>query len=502
MYRLEMVDISKAFPGVQALDNVTLRVLPGEVHALLGENGAGKSTLMKILSGAYARDAGEILVDERPVEIHAPSDALALGIVTIYQESNLCPNLSIAENVFAGRLPRRKFFVDRSALRRNTQAVLDRLDVRTSPDELVRNLSPAQAQMVEIAKALSISARIIVLDEPTAALTQTETDALFAVVRDLRAQGLSVVLITHRLAEVFRIADRATIFRDGKWVLTEEVPNLTEEKLILSMVGRNIVRQSRAVGTAEATTAANVLEVSGLTGARFRNAAMHVRKGEIVGLFGLVGAGRTELVRAIFGAEPATAGTVLVDGAPVEYRSPADAIAQGIALVPEDRKSQGLVLMEPVVQNVSLPSLHQLMPSGWLRPEREVALAEEYRASLDIRCPNVQTRAGSLSGGNQQKVVIAKWLARKPRVLIVDEPTRGIDVGAKAEVYALLRALATQGVGVLIVSSELPEILALCDRIYVMWEGAVVAEVAGSEATEELLLSCASGRGQSVISGA
>jgi ABC-type sugar transport system ATPase subunit len=488
-YRLELVDVSKAFPGVQALSNVTLRLLPGEVHALVGENGAGKSTLMKILSGAYPRDAGRILLDGQEVQIHTPNDALKLGIVTIYQESNLALEMDVAENIFMGRAPRRSgVFVDWRSLERSTQALLDELDAGFGPRQLVKELSPAQRQMVEIAKALSIQAKVIVLDEPTAALTEREVDILFQVVRRLKEKGVSVIYISHRLVEIFQVADRVTVLRDGLWVATNLVKDINEDMLVMQMVGRQIenlyTTEQRPIGDV-------VLAVEDLSGKGFNRVSFEVRAGEIVGLFGLVGSGRTDVMRALFGAEPARSGKVTLQGRALSIHSPRDAIQAGLALAPEDRKSDGLVLGLPVRANISLPSLRRLARLLFIRSRAEKAMAREYIQSLDIRCPSPETQAQSLSGGNQQKVVIAKWLARHPQLLILDEPTRGIDVSGKAEVHRLMNQLAAQGVAILMVSSELPEILGMSDRVIVMREGRLVGELQRSEASEERVLAFA-----------
>jgi ribose transport system ATP-binding protein len=491
LYRLEMRGISKAFPGVQALNDVSLEVRPGEIHALVGENGAGKSTLMKILSGAYQRDAGQILMDGQEIEIRNPADALGRGIITIYQESGLSPQLSVAENVFCGRLPSVGPFVSWKALYARTSEVLARLCADISPKMLVRTLSPAQSQLVEIAKALSMAARVIVFDEPTAALTGTESEMLFRVMRGLKESGISVIFITHRLAEVFQTADRITVLRDGARIVTEDAARMDEEKIILSMVGRKVHGTSLRP---EHPQVKPLLEVTDLSGKAFANVSLRIQAGEIVGLFGLVGSGRTELVRTIFGADQPTGGGLLLDGQARRFGSPADAINAGIVLVPEERKSQGLVLGMPVRSNISLPSLRSLARWLFIQFGKEAELAEGYRQKLDIRCPSTMTPAVSLSGGNQQKVVIAKWLAKTPRLLIVDEPTRGIDVGAKADVHNLIIQLADQGVGVLMVSSELPEILDISDRIYVMHEGKLAGEVSRKGATEELIMSYASGQ--------
>ncbi|MEA4906015.1 MAG: sugar ABC transporter ATP-binding protein [Anaerolineaceae bacterium] len=490
-YRLEMSQISKAFPGVQALNNVSLQIRAGEIHALVGENGAGKSTLMKILSGAYQRDAGKIYFDGQEVEIHHPADALRRGIVMIYQESSLSKELSVAENIFCGRLPRRGPFVDWNQLYEKAQAALARFNANLSPRTLVKDLSPAQCQIVEIAKALSMSARLIVFDEPTAALTKSEAQTLFQVMQSLKQDGISIIFITHRLVEIFQTADRITVLRDGAWVTTADTAGLTEEKIILSMVGRAVQHQYQRP---ELPQGQPLLETRGLSGAGFTGISLHIQAGEIVGLFGLVGSGRTEFVRALFGADRRTDGVVLVDNHPYNFTTPGEAIHAGVVLVPEDRKSQGLVLGMPVRNNISLPNLLSLSRFQFIQARKENDLAETYRAKLDIRCPSVATPAVSLSGGNQQKVVIAKWLAKQPKVLIVDEPTRGIDVRAKAEVYNLMLALAEQGVGILMVSSELPEILGISDRIYVMHEGRLAGEVSRKAASEELIMTYASGQ--------
>ncbi len=495
-YRLELLGISKYFPGVQALDTVTFLLLPGEVHALVGENGAGKSTLMKILSGAYPRDAGRILLDGHEVQINTPQDALNLRIVTIYQESNLALELSVAENIFMGRMPRRsRLFVDWRKLSNDTQELLDLLDASFKADQLVKELSPAQRQMVEIAKALSIQARVIVLDEPTAALTEREVDVLFQVVHRLRQRGVSIIYISHRLQEIFQVADRVTVLRDGQQVSTNPVADITEDKLVLHMVGRQV---ENLYSLGDRPVGEIILDVEDLSGNGFEEVNFNVRAGEVVGFFGLVGSGRTNVVRALFGAEPTRRGKVSLAGKTLAVRSPKDAIEAGIVLAPEDRKLDGLVLQMVVRANISLPSLHRLTRLAIVRETAEKVMAKEYIQSLDIRCPSAETQAQSLSGGNQQKVVIAKWLARQPRLLILDEPTRGIDVGGKAEVHRLMNQLAGQGVAVLMVSSELPEILGMSDRVIVMREGRLVGELSREQITEEKVLALAASQQNSV----
>jgi ABC-type sugar transport system ATPase subunit len=490
-YRLEMQGIQKSFPGVQALNDVSIQIRPGEIHALVGENGAGKSTLMKILSGAYPRDDGKIFMDGVAIEIRNPADALRHGIVMIYQESSLSKELSVAENIFCGRLPTVGPFVNWKLLYERTSEVLARFNANISPRTLVKNLSPAQCQMVEIAKALSISARVIVFDEPTAALTRSEAETLFQVMHSLKEAGISIIFITHRLAEVFQTADRITVLRDGAWVITADLESMNEEKIIVSMVGRAV---QHSYSRPENPGIKPLLQIINLMGYGYTNICLEVHSGEIVGLFGLVGSGRTELMRTLFGADRPESGVIMVEGKRRHFSSPADAISAGIVLVPEDRKSQGLILGMPVRNNISLPNLRSLTRMNFIQTEKENALAQSYREKLDIRCPSIKTPALSLSGGNQQKVVIAKWLAKNPKLLIVDEPTRGIDVGAKAEVHNLMINLANQGVGILMVSSELPEILAVSDRIYVMHEGELVGEVSRKDATEEIIMAYASGQ--------
>ena len=493
-YRLQMLNISKSFPGVQALDKVTLEVLPGEVHALVGENGAGKSTLMKILSGAYARDNGQIFLDGQPLEIRNPHQALQQGIVTIYQESNLAWELSIAENIFMGRLPQRvRQWVAWKNVYQSAQKLLDELDSGLDAHDLVKDLSAAQRQMVEIAKALSISARVIVLDEPSAALTDREVEILFQVVDRLRKRGVSIVYISHRLEEIFSIADRVTVLRDGCWVATHMVKEVDESVLVLNMIGRKVddlyERKANAPGRV-------VLCVRNLSGNGFHNISFDLHSGEIVGFFGLVGSGRTEVVSALFGAEKSSAGTIELENQRLYSRSPKEAIHAGVALAPEDRKLSGLILGMPVRANISLPSIWRLSRFGFINSWREKALARDYIQKLDIRTPSAETPAQSLSGGNQQKVVIAKWLARQPKVLVLDEPTRGIDVAGKAEVHRLMSNLAEQGVAILMVSSELPEVLGMSDRILVMREGRLAGELARQQATEESIMFLAAGEGE------
>ncbi len=494
---LEVRGVSKAFPGVQALDNVDFEAYPGEVVALLGENGAGKSTLMKILSGAYHMDKGEIFLRGQPVMPENPHHAQELGIAIIYQEFNLTPNQSVATNIFLGRepfrqgLPGKLRFVDRQYMRQEASVLLSRVGAHFSPDALVRDLSVAEQQMVEIAKALAVRADVIIMDEPTSALGEEEVAVLFDIVRTLKEQGLAVIFITHRLEEVFRVADRVIVLRDGRRVGSMPISEATPDRIISLMVGRTLDEVFRK---GQARLGETVLEVRGLTRRGvIENVSFSLRRGEILGLAGLVGAGRTETARAIFGADPLDAGEVFIDGEQVSITSPEEAVKAGLALVPESRQQHGLVLIHSVERNIALPNLDRLSRNGVMEREQMHTLAQRYVDRLDIRTPDLVQRVMYLSGGNQQKVVLAKWLAAEPKVLILDEPTRGIDVGAKAEVHAIMSDLAQQGIGIIMISSEMPEILAMSDRIVVMCEGRVAGILDRAEATQERIMALASG---------
>jgi len=488
---LEVRGVSKAFPGVQALRDVDFTLLPGEVHALVGENGAGKSTFVKILTGALTKDAGVMRVFGRPYEPRSPWDALRAGIGAIYQEFNLVPHLTVAENLFLGREPRRVGgLVNWRRLNAMAKEVLSRLGLPLSPKAYVADLSVAGQQMVEIAKALSVGARILLMDEPSAALTEHDLEALFEQVRRLRSQGVSIIYISHRLAEVFNIADRATVLRDGEVVGTRSVAGLEEMELVRMMVGREVEAGLPPAATPSVEPLLQVERVS--SGRRVRNCTLQVRAGEMVGLGGLVGSGRTELARAIFGAAPRT-GKVLVAGRPLPPGSPRAAIRAGVGFLPEDRKLQGLLLRMLVRENVTLANIRAVARQGFISASRERAAVRPFIADLQIRPPETDRAVMYLSGGNQQKVVLAKWLFTRSRVLLLDEPTRGIDVGAKAEVHLLMRRLADQGAALLVISSELPELLKVSDRILVMREGNIVGELARQEATEEKVMALATG---------
>jgi len=493
---LRMAGISKSFPGVVALQDVSLDVAPGEILALLGENGAGKSTLLKILSGAQQQDQGTISLEGRDVAFATPHAAQRLGIATIYQEFTLAPNMTIAENVFIGREPGPRLFVSWRRMAAETRAITSRLGLDLDPFALVRDLSVAEQQMVEIARALSMRSRLIVMDEPTSALSSTEVEKLFRIVRDLRAEGLGIIFVTHRLDEVMALCDRFTVLRDGRQVGSGAVADTTIDGVIRLMVGRAV--NTLFAHRAAAEPGAVALRVEGLTrtgttqdphAAVLADVTLEVRRGEILGLAGLVGAGRTELARAIFGADPFAAGRLLIDGKPVVIRSPRDAIRHGIGLVPEDRKQQALFLALAVRANLSIAALDRLRRWHWFVDERgEGALVEEYRRMLNIRMAGPEQLVVNLSGGNQQKVVLARWLALRPKVLIVDEPTRGIDVGAKVEVHNLLFEMARAGIAIIAISSELPEVLAISDRIVTLREGRVTGEIPRAAATQEILM--------------
>jgi ribose transport system ATP-binding protein len=490
---LEMRGISKSYPGVQALSGVSFDVRRGEVHALVGENGAGKSTLMKILAGAETKDAGEILLDGRRAEIDSPQRAMDLGISIIYQEFNLVPYLSAAENIFLGREPRSRVpgFVDFRTMHAEAQRLIDDLGVRLDIRSPVNRLSVAQQQMVEVAKATSRRARVIAMDEPSATLTEHELAHLFDLIRRLKEQGVAIIYISHRLEEIFSIADRVTVLRDGQVVGTRPVGELDRESIIRMMVGREIRDQIPKVSVQPGPV---MLELKGVTrkGA-LEDVSFRVRAGEVVGLAGLVGAGRTEVARVIFGADGYDSGEVLLEGKPLRVRGPRDAIDAGIGLVTEDRKAQGLILGMTVRENVTLANLDAVCRLFFIRQGLERAVAAKFVEDLRIRTPSVEQRAQNLSGGNQQKVVLAKWLFTDSKVLIFDEPTRGIDVGSKVEIYQLMNRLAAEGKAILMISSELPEVLGMSDRIVVMHEGRVAGELSREEATQEKIMHLATG---------
>lgn len=490
---LEMRGIAKAFPGVQALSDVSFTLYAGEIHALVGENGAGKSTLMNILTGAVPKDAGTILLRGQPVEITDPRRAIELGIAIIHQELTLIPHLTVAQNIYLGREPRGRVpgTVDWAALNRQAGELLARLGLDLRPTTPVAELSIAQRQMVEVAKALSLNADIIAMDEPTSALSEREVETLFGFIRQLRRQGVGLIYISHRIAEVFALADRVTVLRDGRHVGTAPVQAVDEAQIINWMVGRTLNELYPKTSRPQPEV---VLKVEGLRRANsLHDISFELHRGEILGLAGLVGAGRTDVVRALFGIDPVDGGRIWLEGRPVRITSPQEAIRLGIGLVPEDRKAQGLFLGMAVRQNITLTRLRDLSRVGVIDRRRQDGLARQYVEELRIRTPNLSQRLRTLSGGNQQKVVIARWLTLNPKVLLLDEPTRGIDVGAKVEIYALMSELAARGVGIVMISSELPEILGVCDRILVMRGGRVVGEFDRAEATQDAIMTLATG---------
>ena len=492
-HALEMKNISKTYPGVRALDNVSFAVAKGEVHALVGENGAGKSTLMKILAGAQPMDSGEILIGGEQVHITTPQKAMDLGVSIIYQEFNLVPYLNAAENIFLGREPKGRLpgFINFSEMYSEAQRVIDQLGVKLNVRTPVNRLSVAQQQMVEIAKATSRNASIIAMDEPSATLTEHELLSLFELIRSLKQKGVSIIYISHRLEEVFQIADTVTVLRDGHLVGTKPVAESDRNDLIHMMVGRElkeVIPKEAAEITKPALTVKNLTRKGVIEDINFT-----VRQGEILGIAGLVGAGRTELARAVFGADPIDEGEIWLNGTQVHIRSPKDAIRLGIGLVTEDRKALGLILGMVVRENISLANLDAITRMGFVNRREEKRVSVQFVEDLMIKTPSVEQQVQNLSGGNQQKVVLAKWLFTQSRVLIFDEPTRGIDVGSKVEIYQLMNKLAASGVAIIMISSELPEILGMSDRILVMHEGHIAGEFSREEATQEKIMQLATG---------
>lgn len=491
---LRLVGISKSFPGVKALNNVHLNVRKGEVHGLVGENGAGKSTLMKILSGAYIKDEGEIYWQGEKVEITKPKDSEELGIAIIYQEFNLVPQLSISENIWLGREPltnKALQLIDWTEMHKRTQQLLNDLDLDFDPKRPVAGLGVASQQMVEIAKALSLNAKLLIMDEPTSALSKNEIDQLFSVIQSLKEKDVSIIYISHHLEEVFEICDRGTVLRDGNFVATIDPKQTSKNELIQLMVGRTLDQQYPKV---KAERGEEVMRVEHLSRKGvLDDISFSAYAGEILGISGLVGSGRTELVKAIFGADPIDSGKIFIYGKEVQITSPQSAIAVGMGLLPEDRKYEGLVLKLSVKQNVSMASLGKLLKRGMLQLNIEKSKVLDFIDKLRILTPSIEKEVQNLSGGNQQKVVLAKWLASQSRILIFDEPTRGIDVGAKVEVYNLMNELVKNGVAVIMVSSEMPEILGMSDRIMVIHQGELASILNCEEATQEKILSAAMG---------
>jgi L-arabinose transport system ATP-binding protein len=485
---LEIRGISKAFPGVQALDAIGFEAAGGEVVALLGENGAGKSTLLKILSGDYRADGGVILLDGEELSFSSPRDAIRAGIGIIYQERQIVLNLSVAENVFMGNLPVNALgTVDFRRLNAETQRLLDEFHLPIGPTDKVKNLSVAYQQMVEIMKAYARKLRVIAFDEPTASLSDEEIGSLFAIIESLKAKGIVILYVSHRLKELPRIADRVVVLKDGRFVATKRMDETDEIELVRLMVGRELGSVFGELDR-KGDIGETILSVSGLGNASIHDVSFELRKGEILGLAGLVGAGRTEVVRAIFGADPVETGEIRLDGKRVSINSPERAIDLGIGLCPEDRKLQGIVPKRSIRDNISMVVLRRLTRFGFVPRKTEASLVEDGIRALRIRTPNADKHIAELSGGNQQKAILARWLAMEPRILILDEPTKGIDVGAKSEIYRIIYDLAAKGLGLIVISSELTELIGLCDRILVMRNGSIAGTLDQEEATEDSIL--------------
>ncbi|MCE6077390.1 sugar ABC transporter ATP-binding protein [Agrobacterium vitis] len=496
---LKLEGVTKEFPGVKALQDVSLDVRAGEVHAVCGENGAGKSTLMKIISGVYQRDAGNMIYKGETVHFTSTLQSEAAGIAIIHQELNLVPHLSVAENIYLAREPRLsfmggRFMVDRRKLRQDAKRCLDRLGVDINPDAQVRTLSVAQRQMVEIAKALSLDASVLIMDEPTSSLTQQEAQLLFRVIRDLKREGTGIIYISHRLDEMAEIVDRVTVLRDGRYISTDDFDAITVDYIVARMVGRSL--EEKFPAPTRSPTRDTIFSVSGLSRhGVFSDIGFELRRGEILGFAGLMGAGRTEVARAIFGADPFDSGTILLEGRPLSISDPRSAIDAGIAYLSEDRKAEGLAVKMPVDANLMMANMEAVSnPFGVVDKELHRQSSQHYVDLLNIRTPGLNQPVRLLSGGNQQKIIIGKWLFRQPKIMFFDEPTRGIDVGAKLAIYRLMDELAAKGIGIILISSELPEILGLSDRVAVFHEGRITATLTTRETSQEEIMLYASGR--------
>lgn len=489
MLTLQLKQISKTFPGVKALDQVDLTIRSGEIHAICGENGAGKSTLMNIITGNHQPDRGKMMLNGEVIAISRPQAAFDLGISIVYQHLSLVDGLSVAENIYANQQPVSRFGIIRfSELHARTRLLLVQLGMQgIEPTALVSTLSQAQKQMVEIAKALSKNPSLLVLDEPTASLTDKETNVLFDIIRKMRGDGKAIVYISHRLEEIFKLADRVSILKDGRSQGTFPINEISRQQLIARMVGREV----KDISSTSFAGKEMLLEVEGLSGKRFRNISFQLKKGEILGFAGLIGAGRSEIARAIFGADRFSSGHINVKGTPVEFHHPAGAIEQRIAYVPEDRKSLGIFPQMTVRENIVAASLRHTIKKGFYSQEKASEMAASSVKNLRVATPGIEQLAVNLSGGNQQKVVLGKWLWTHPEILIVDEPTHGIDVGAKYEIYEILKSLAAEGKGILMISSDLPELIGICDRIIVLREGMIAGELSRGEITEEKIMSLA-----------
>jgi len=489
---LQMQNIRKQYPGVLALADVNFDLMPGEVHCLLGENGAGKSTLMKVLSGALRKDAGTILIDGEPVVIESPADSQKYGIGMIYQDFKLVPELSVAENIMLGSEPTKGWlpFIDYKKMHRDAITALAQLGEEIPPTSLISSLSVAQRQIVEIAKAISKKVRILAMDEPSAALTEKELKNLFAVIKRLKAEGVGIIYISHRLEEIFEIGDRLTVLRDGKFIHSSKVAEADRAGLVRWMVGRDIDKEYPKI---DLERGGEILRVKNLNAGMLKDINLTAYKGEILGLAGLVGAGRSELARVIFGADPKESGQLLLEEKEIRPRSPRQAIDMGIGLLTEDRNKYGLIMQMSVRENVSLSNLREVMKGFFINRPRENEVAQKFTRDLRIKTPTIEQEVENLSGGNRQKVVLARWLFTKSKLLIFDEPTAGIDVGVKYEIYNLINQLAKEGIGVIVISSDLPELLGISDRIAVMWEGRLTGILPRREATQEKVMMLATG---------
>ncbi|MBQ9270561.1 MAG: sugar ABC transporter ATP-binding protein [Oscillospiraceae bacterium] len=489
---VELREITKTFPGVKALDGVSFDVREGEVHSLCGENGAGKSTLIKVMTGAHQANSGEYLIDGVPVHIKSTQEAIALGVSCVYQELSIAPQLDVAKNLFIGNLPMKAGLVDHKTLYRRSAEILKELGMDISPKTIAGDLSVGQQQMLEIGRALTRNARLIIMDEPTSSLSEAETETLFGVIKQLTAKNIAVVYISHKLDEVMYLSDRITVIRDGKNIISKNKEELTQEELIANMIGRPLDKQyPPKTGRKQGDV---VLDVENLSGEKFHNVSFQVRAGEVVGFFGLVGAGRSEIMRAIFGADKPTDGVVTVHGKQIKKGSPVDAISKGIGFATEDRKKEGLMLRLSILLNSTVVKLPQLSTVGVIDRKRQGADAEKYVTAMRTKTPSVNQLVGNLSGGNQQKVVLAKWLTMEPEVLIVDEPTRGIDVGSKAEIYEIINDLAKEGMAIIVVSSEIEEIFGVCDSVITIYEGKMTAQLPiTDDLTREKVLACSLG---------
>lgn len=489
---LKMTDICKSYPGVKALDHVSLELYKGEVHALLGENGAGKSTLCKIMAGAQKRDSGEYYIGDEKIEDLTPSAAKEKGISIIYQEFNLVPYLKVYENLFLGKELKKGMNTDKKAMIAKTKEILDRFNIEIDPEARISDLTNAYKQLVEIAKAVLEDAKVLCMDEPTAPLTSREVDILFKLIQELKENGVTIIYISHRLEELFEVSDRITVMRDGKYITTVNTKDTNRKELVSLMVGREL---GEDFPQRDSKIGEEILRVENLSTEKTKlsNINFSLRKGEILGFAGLVGAGRTEVMRAIFGADPRTSGDIYIKGKKVEINKPIDAIEKGISLVPEDRKGQGVSLTMSIRENISLVCLKQSCQAGRVNLKKDREWSEKYIKALEIKTPTMEQKVKNLSGGNQQKVAIAKWLVTNSDIIILDEPTRGIDVGAKQEIYLLMNQLIEQGKSLIMISSEMPELLGMSDRILVMHEGTITGEVSRQEATQQLILEYASG---------